>query len=196
MNWGMISKTAITAAPILDVLAQRWSPRSYDAAHELADKDLLSILEAGRWAPSANNMQPWRFSVAKRGSELHGKVVANLSGFNAAWSPKASAYVVVSILNVTPDGNPYPIAMFDAGLAVGNILTQIQALGLHGHVMAGMNHTDMHAALGLADELSVVVVLAVGKVAPADLLEGGAHDREVAPRERHALDEIVLHGKP
>ena len=192
----MTSKTAVTAAPILDVLAERWSPRSYDETHELSDKDLLSILEAGRWAPSANNLQPWRFSVAKRGTPLFGQIAGKLSGFNASWSPKASAYLVVSVLNVTADGAPYPIAPFDAGLAVGNILTQIQALGLHGHVMAGFDVPGMHAELGLADELTALVVLTIGKLAPADKLEGGAHDREVAPRERHALADIVLHGKP
>ena len=82
-----MSKTAITAAPIAPVLADRWSPRAYDASYEIASHDLLSVLEAGRWAPSANNMQPWFFSVAKRGDDLWNQINAEaLEGFNAAWA--------------------------------------------------------------------------------------------------------------
>jgi hypothetical protein len=40
------------------------------------------------------------------------------------------------------------------------------------------------------------VLIAVGKVAPAEQLEGPAYEREIAPRVRLSLDEIMLHGKP
>ena len=64
-----MNKTAITAAQILPVLAERWSPRSFDANYKLSEHEVLSILEAARWAPSANNAQPWRFSVLHRGDD-------------------------------------------------------------------------------------------------------------------------------
>ena len=191
-----MNKTAITAAPIMPVLAERWSPRSYDATHEVSNHDLTSILEAARWAPSANNGQPWRFSVAKRGSELHSKIVAGLSGFNAAWSPAASAYVVVSILKTHADGSEYRSAAYDAGLAVANLTIQAQELGLHTHQMMGIDHAAIQASLGLDPNLAVLVIVTLGKVAPAEQLEGPAYEREIQPRVRHSLDEIVLHGKP
>jgi len=53
-----MKKTAITAAPVLPVIAERWSPRAYDENYAISQHELLSILEAGRWAPSANNAQP------------------------------------------------------------------------------------------------------------------------------------------
>ena len=49
------------------LLAQRWSPRGFDGAHTLDDDAAVSLLEAARWAPSANNSQPWRFLLARRG---------------------------------------------------------------------------------------------------------------------------------
>jgi nitroreductase len=191
-----MNKTAITAAPIAPVLAERWSPRSYDDAYVISQHDLTSVLEAARWAPSANNGQPWRFSVAVRGTDLHGKVVANLSGFNAAWSPKSSALIVVSILKTHADGSEYRSAAYDAGLAVANLSIQAQELGLHTHQMMGIDHAGMHAALGLDENLAVLVVIAVGKAAPAEKLEGPAYEREIQPRVRLALEDIVLHGKP
>ena len=191
-----LNKTAVTAAPIMPVLAERWSPRSFDKTFEISQHNLLSVLEAARWAPSANNRQPWRFSVLTRGTELHGKVSEHLSGFNQAWAPTASALIVVSVINVTPDGQPYKIGLYDAGLAVSDLVVQAHELGLHAHQMAGFDHAAVHQALGLADDLETVVIVAIGKVASADQLEGPAFEREVAPRTRLTLDEIVLHGKP
>lgn len=192
----MTSKTAVTAAPILDVLAERWSPRSYDGSHELSDGDLLSVLEAARWAPSAMNVQPWRFSVAKRGTPLFAKIAENLGGFNAAWSPNASAYVVVSAFTNGNESATGSTTQFDAGLATSQLVTQAHALGLHAHVMGGIEHDALHKTLEYPENLAVLVVLTLGKIAPADALEPAARDRELAPRTRLELSEIVLHGQP
>ena len=192
----MTSRIAVTSAPILPVLAQRWSPRSLDVTYEISDQDLLSIIESGRWAPSAMNVQPWRFSAAKRGSELFGKIASHLGGFNASWSPKAAAYIVVSAFTNGDSGQPGTTSQFDAGIATAQILIQAEGLGLHGHVMGGIDHIALHTELGYPENLAVLVVLAIGKGAPAELLEGGAYDREVAMRSRLPLDEIVLHGLP
>jgi nitroreductase len=190
----MTSKPAITAAPILEVLQERWSPRSFDGTYEISDAQVLSILEAARWAPSAMNVQPWRFSVGKRGSELFSTIAANLGGFNAAWSPKSAAYVVVSAFVNGNDVEHGTTTQFDAGLATSQLMIQAHALGLHAHVMGGIEHVALHDALGYPNNLAVLVVVAIGKVASADELEGPARDRELAPRTRLELDEIVLHG--
>ena len=190
-----MSKTPDTSAPMTDLLASRWSPRSYDENHELSDQELLSILEAGRWAPSSNNGQPWRFSVAKRGTELHKTVVEGLTGFNQSWAPKASMLVVVSTQR-DDTGNAHAGNHYDAGLAVSLMSIQAQAMDLYTHQMGGILHEQLQKDLGLTDDLEVIVVFSVGKIAPADKLEGGAYEKEIAPRTRLELSEIVLHGKP
>jgi nitroreductase len=191
-----LKKTAETAVPILPALAERWSPRAYEASHSLSKDELTAVLEAARWAPSANNGQPWRFSVLERGSELHRLVSEQLTGFNQAWAPNASHLVVVSTLTKRADGEPYRSAHFDAGLAVQSMAVQAEALGLAAHVMAGADREEIHRILGLNGELEVLVLVTVGKAADPSTLEGPAHEREVAPRTRLALSEIVLHGKP
>ena len=192
-----MSKTAITAAPIAPVLADRWSPRAYDSSYVLADHDLLSILEAGRWAPSANNAQPWLFSVAKRGDDLWNKITTEaLEGFNAAWAPNASAFVVVSAEFITADGRENSYASYDAGLATMSMVIQAQELGIATHQVGGFNRVTMPGILGLKDGVKPVVLLVLGKLAAAETLQGPAYEREVAPRVRKTLDEVVLHGKP
>lgn len=191
-----MQKTAITSAEIAPVLANRWSPRAYDVNHAASQHELLSILEAGRWAPSANNAQPWRFSIATRGSELFDQIVGAFTGFNQSWAPNASALLVISVLNQKADGTPYPGALLDAGLAAQNMMIQTEELGLAAHPIGGMVHDEMRKVLDLADNLDPIMAMTIGKRADASVLEGPAYEREVAPRVRLELDEIVLHGKP
>ncbi|BBD09960.1 nitroreductase family protein [Desulfovibrio ferrophilus] len=54
--------------PILRCLFERRSVRKY-TDEPIVREDILSILEAGRWAPSGLNNQPWRFMVISRGDE-------------------------------------------------------------------------------------------------------------------------------
>jgi nitroreductase len=51
-------KTASTAVSVHPLLAERWSPRGFDRAHEIGDEALAALLEAARSAPSAQNSQP------------------------------------------------------------------------------------------------------------------------------------------
>jgi hypothetical protein len=54
----------------------------------------------------------------------------------------------------------------------------------------------MPGILGLGDDVQPIVLLVLGKLAPAENLQGPAYEREIAPRVRKTLDEVVLHGKP
>ncbi|MEY4016389.1 MAG: hypothetical protein RLZZ189_186, partial [Pseudomonadota bacterium] len=49
--------------PIHSVFTDRWSPRSF-SNEAITEDELLTLLEAARWAPSAFNAQPWRFAYA------------------------------------------------------------------------------------------------------------------------------------
>ncbi|MFN6315385.1 MAG: nitroreductase family protein [Rhodoluna sp.] len=191
------NKIAVTAAPIAPVLAERWSPRSFDREYLLTQDQALSILEAGRWAPSANNLQPWRFAHISRDDKLHGEICQRgLTGFNQAWAPDASALIAVSVLKKTADGKDLPKAMYDAGLAASLMVIQAQELGLHTHQLGGIVREEIQQILNLDDNLELLVLIAVGKIAPAEQLEGPAYEREIAPRVRLDLDEIMIYGKP
>lgn len=191
------NKIAITAAPIAPVLAERWSPRSFNREYLLTQQEALSILEAGRWAPSANNLQPWRFAFISRNDDLHAELCEKgLTGFNQAWAPDASALIVVAVQKALPDGKEITGRKYDAGLAASLMVVQAQELGLHTHHIGGIVKDEIESLLKLDDNHEVLVVIAVGKVAPAEQLEGPAYEREIAPRVRLSLDEIMLYGKP
>jgi hypothetical protein len=62
--------------------------------------------------------------------------------------------------------------------------------------MGGILHDQLHKSLELPADLEVAVVISVGKKDAPEKFEGEALAREIAPRTRLDLSEIVLHGKP
>ena len=185
------AKTAATAVPLHPLLAERWSPRALDGDHLLSPGQLTALLEAARWAPSANNSQPWRFVVAQRGTAGHAAVLDVLAGGNRTWARDASALVLVAAETVSPEGVPRPWAVYDTGQAVAHLTVQAQHEGLCVHQLGGFDAEAATALLG-RDGLQPLVVLAVGRRGDAALLPDPLASRERAPRTRLELDDLVL----
>jgi len=158
-------KSASTAVPVHPLLAERWSPRGFDQGHELGDAALTALLEAARWAPSAQNSQPWRFLVTRRGEDAHERLFAALAPGNRAWAGTASALVLVAARTAGDDGGPQPWALYDTGQAVAALVTQAQADGLAVHQMGGFDTAAVRAEFSLGHDLTPVVVLAIGRSA-------------------------------
>jgi nitroreductase len=185
-------KTASTTVPVHPLLAERWSPRGFDRAHEIGDEALAALLEAARWAPSAQNSQPWRFLVTRRGEPAHDRLYAALAPGNQAWAGRASALVLVAARTAGDDGRPQPWALYDTGQAVHALVTQAQADGLAVHQMGGFDTDAVRAGFGLADGLAPAVVLAIGLPGDVAGMSEPLAAREAAPRTRRPLSDLLL----
>lgn len=195
------NRNAVTAAPLLSQLAERWSPRGYNKTAVIDEATLTTVLEAARWAPSASNMQPARFIVARRGSASFTTITDALMGFNKAWADTASVLIAnVAQLNlpVKPDAEPgvetaeNPWSRYDLGQAVAHLTIQAQHEGLHTHQLGGFDGAAIAAAFGLADDQTVVTVTALGVLGELDDLTPELREREIAPRVRKPLAELLL----
>ncbi|GAA5036682.1 nitroreductase family protein [Microbacterium fluvii] len=186
-----LDRTARTDAPILDVLAERWSTRVFDATAPIDEAALTAALEAARWAPSANNSQPWRFVVARRGSAAHAAIVDALMGFNRAWAADAGALIVFATATAL-DGRPLPWAAYDAGQAAAHFTVQAHASGLHTHQMGGFDRAALATAFGFDGDLAAVTVMAVGVLGDVDAAPEALRERELAPRTRRPIADSVL----
>ncbi|MRX43603.1 nitroreductase family protein [Agromyces kandeliae] len=186
------SRHAPTDAPLIAPLVERWSPRAYDPTAELSDDTIRTLLEAARWAPSANNVQPWRFIVARRGTPAFAAVHDALMGFNQAWADSAAALIVNVAETVDETGAPRRWATYDLGQAVAYMSLQAQHDGLHTHQMGGFDADRLAEAFGLGAGLEVISVSAVGKLGDAAALPEPLREREVAPRSRKPLDELLI----
>ena len=187
---------AKTAVEIHEVLANRRSPRSLDATALLSNQDLIAILEAARWAPSANNGQPWRFFVGMRSDEVFGQILDSLASFNQGWAHRSSALILIAGVHSREDGTPNKGFLYDCGLAVAQMVVETHHRGFVAHQMTGFDAAKAAENLNIDASLTPVAVIAIGKQAPADLLQGAMLERETAPRERKALHDIVLKGLP
>ena len=185
-------RAAETSVPILDVLAERWSPRSFEPDSEIDEAVLTAALEAARWSPSAANTQPWKFIVARRGTATFDLVAANLMGFNQSWTPNASVLIVAIAEVIDEDGKPRRWAHYDLGSAMAHLTVQAHADGLHVHQMGGIDVDGLRQTFGLDERWEPFTVTALGTVAPAEALpDEAARARELAPRTRKQLDEII-----
>ncbi|WP_350348528.1 nitroreductase family protein [Agromyces sp. G08B096] len=191
----LTDRTADTEAPLISALVERWSPRAYDPTAVVPTETLRTVFEAARWAPSANNVQPWRFIVARRGTDAFAKIHDGLLGFNQAWADSAAVLVVNLAETVDPEGRPRPWARYDLGQAVAHLTVQAQHEGLHTHQMGGFDAQRLHDAFELDDSLEVVSVTAIGVLGHVESLPDGLREREVAPRVRKPLDELVIVGE-
>ena len=186
-----MSRNATTSTPINPELAQRWSPRSYDTSAVLTPADLTASFEAARWAPSANNSQPWTYLVGFRGDDTFNAILPTLAGWNSAWMPNASAIIVAVAQTAGADGTPNHYALYDLGQSVAHFSVQAQTDGLYVHQVAGTDVEALKEAFNLPAGYEAFLTIAVGKLAPADDLPEPLAEREKAPRVRHELAEIV-----
>lgn len=187
-----LTRSTDSSQPLVPLLEERWSPRSYDETATVTDAQLDALLEAARWAPSAMNHQPRRFVAGRRGTDTFRKINENLLGFNAAWAFRASALVVGVLETVTEGGDERPFAQYDLGQSLAALTVQAHAEGLHVHQMAGIDAEGLRAAFDLPERFLPYTVTAIGTVADPAQLGDQAAEREVAPRTRLPLDEVVL----
>jgi nitroreductase len=187
---------AQTAVPVNEVIATRRSPRSFDISVAISNTDLVAILEAARWAASAFNGQPWRFFVGKQGDETYAQILASLGEFNQAWAKNASALILVAAKTTRDDGSIHADYQFDCGLAVAQMVIETHDRGLVAHQMTGFDKDKARTNLDMASELVPVVVIAIGKQDAPEKLPAAMAEREVAPRGRKPLEELVIAGLP
>ena len=185
----------MTAVPILEVLAERWSPRAF-TPQVVEQEKLLALVEAFRWAPSSMNEQPWSLLVAtKDDAEGFAKMLGCLVDANQAWA-KNAPLLMITLAKTTfnRNGNPNRTAVHDTGIALMALSVQATAMGLQAHGMGGIHLDKIREVYGLPADVEAVAGVAVGYAASAEVLEEPLRSREIAPRSRKPLGEFVFSG--
>jgi nitroreductase len=186
-------KQAPAVGGVLQVVLERWSPRSFDS-REVSTADLRRIFEAARWTASSFNEQPWRFLVGQRNSSTYNKIFTALVGFNQGWADSAPVLILgVTSNKFSHNGSRNGFSLYDLGAAAGILCLQASALGLRTHSMAGYDQAAARKAFEIPDDFSLGAVIAMGyQGEPAALGNEQLLAQEVAPRSRKLLSEFVL----
>lgn len=193
-----LARPAPTAVPIHPLIVGRWSPRAFERDRLVDRAQMLRLLEAATWAPSCSNGQPWRFVAGWRGEDAAAQerwqgIWDGLEDGNQRWCDASAALVVMVASPTFPSGRPNPWFWHDVGSAGLAMALQAHAEGLASHPMGGFHADLLRARFAIPDALQVVAVWAIGVAAPADGLPDDLRAREIAPRARRPVAELLLH---
>lgn len=151
------------ALDALQVIKNRVSVRRFrpDAVPE----DVLeALLEAARWAPSAGNLQPWRFYVVTR--EDRRRCLAT-AAFRQEFVGRAPVCLVVCAdpersASHYGDRGRYLYCLQDTAAATQNILLAATALGLGSCWVGAFDENQVRACLNIPAHLKPVAIVPVG----------------------------------
>lgn len=187
-------KTAQPDHDILDIFAERWSPRAF-ADRPVEPEKLRRMLEAARWTMSSRNEQPWRYVVASRDEdpEAYQDVLRCLMEGNQEWAQNAPV-LMLSFYKTTFSRNERPnrCAPHDLGAASAALTLQATAMDLYVHQMAGIHKDVVRETYDLPDDVEPMAGLAVGYLGDPNMLSEQRQDSERSPRSRTPLDEFVF----
>jgi len=190
----MIKKiNRVAQYPIEDLILNRWSPRAF-SGELLTNRELMSLFEAARWAPSSYNNQPWRFIYAQRGTPAWDIFFNLMVEFNKSWTHNAAVLVVIVSHNIFEfNGKPSRTHSFDTGSAWQNLALQGTAMGLVVHGMEGFDYDRAKAELNIPDDYTVEAMCAIGKPGSIDELPEALRAKEV-PSGRKELSKLIFEG--
>ena len=149
----------------------RVAVRSF-ADEEVPEEMVLRVLEAGRWAPSSKNSQPWHFIVVQDRNTLQELSRLTRTGPHLAQAPLA---IVVAMI-----GAKFPEA--DAARAIQNMVLAAWDQGLGTCWIANFDQEPTRRLLGLPEEAIVVTAFPLGFPTPEAARRG---------KRRKPLSEIA-----
>ena len=188
-------KRAPASAHILDIIANRWSPRAF-TDQSVSTEDLRTIFTAASWAASSTNEQPWRFLFGRSGDSTFARILDSMAEANQAWA-KHAPILLLSVGKSTFSPGPYtgkhnPYALHDTGAASAFLALQTSALGLHAHGIGGFDHEKARAHFNIPEDFEIGACWAIGYLGDPDTLPERLRQRELASRSRKPLDDFVF----
>lgn len=181
-----------TEYDILDVFLERSSQRAM-SGEVVSENEIMTLIDAARWAPSAFNAQPWRFLYAVKGTSDFDLFFSFLKEGNQVWCKNAGAFAIVLSRKNMEDGKQNPWHSFDTGSACENFALQGAKMNLVIHTMAGFNSDSVRKVLEINDSYNIEAMIAVGKHGPIDNIPEYLRVLE-KPNGRKNLGEICFKG--
>jgi nitroreductase len=166
---------------VFEAIKQRRSIRSYQDKPIEEDK-LLRVLEAGRLAPSAKNLQEWRYVIVKD-KDLRKKVaVAANNQYFIAEAPVIIVGCATMADYVLTCGQP--AHSIDLAISMDHMTLQAVEEGLGTCWIGAFKEDEVKKLLNIPPEMRVVEIMPLGypKFVPD-------------PKPRKKLEEIVFHDK-
>ncbi len=165
------------------LLKERYSVRSYKQA-KVSKALITQVLEAGRMAPSASNMQPWYFISICEGEQLD-KIK---SAYTREWFAKAPQYIVICGDHNTSWKRSYDSkdhCDIDVSIAVDHMTLRATELGLGTCWVCHFDKELVSEIIELPEGVEPIAILPIGYPAIT----------EVPLKSRKSPDKVFFKGK-
>jgi nitroreductase len=144
-----------------DVLKKRKSIRSF-TGEKVPDDMLRELVEAGCLAPSASNLEAWRFFVATDPALVH-KIDVFSPGLSG--NPPAIIAIASDMKEVEKRGSENSIkygCLMDAAMAAENIMLKATDLGLGTCAIKSYNDAAVRKILNLPEWMRLEILITFG----------------------------------
>ena len=191
---------------LLPEIQNRSSVLLYEEDREIEPEKLAAVMEAARLAPSARNLQPWRYIVVQEKTQRDRMVKAmNPVNFWASSAPCLITQISHPPLGYTGEGKCY--YLYDCGLSVMSLVIEAQHQELKCRQIAAFEENKIRGILAIPADWQVIVVVAIGyqgdleREKPHLLKRWGivaysrVESRLLNSRTRKTMEEIVSYGK-
>lgn len=192
--------------PVLkDLLKQNRSYRGYDENRKITRDELEELVDCTRYAPSSVNMQPFKYYLA-----CDAETVAKIQPLTK-WAralpeltlphPGHCPTAFIVICQETEWHSSLPRFQRDVGIVAQTILLAAVEMGLGGCMIGNYDAGEVRQALGLAEHLSPVLIVALGKpdetIVLTEVGEDGSTDyyrdeQDVHYVPKRSLKDILL----
>jgi nitroreductase len=165
---------------VIEAIRNRYSCRAY--LDKPVEKEKLDqIFEAARLAPSAKNLQDWRFVVV---SDKDKKMQVAESTNHPEVFGKAGVMIVACSNSDYVMRCGQPVAPIDVAIALEHISLQAAELGLATCWIGSFEPDKVRKALGIPQDIAIIELMALGY--PAD---------KAKKPTREPLENIVCYNK-
>lgn len=153
----------------------------------IAEEIVTRILEAGRWAGSAKNTQPWRFIVVRNRDTLNRLAACG----NYATHLREAPLAIIVVCEPSTRGD------FDSGRAIENMMLAAWGEGVGSCIASMHREADAKRIVGIPDTHKLQQVVAFGYPLPgvAPTIGGKPLGSVLASTGRKPLAELVFQEK-
>lgn len=125
---------------------------------------LKNCLEAGRWAPSCYNNQPWKFVLIEGSRRINGFAGAFSRGNHWCLKAPMIGFLVSSpkLDCVSENNGNLEYYQFDCGMAMMSFTIQAEAESLSVHQMAGYFEKEVKKLLKIPKNDRIITAFALG----------------------------------
>jgi nitroreductase len=144
---------------VFEAMEKRRSVRSFDAARDVPEEMIEEMLRCGCQAPSAGNVQPWRFIVV-RDKELKSRLAAAARG--QGYVSEAPVVIVVCADLAAHSLSYGQRGVEHTAAAIENMLLAATALGLGTCWVGAFREEEAAEVLHLVKDLRPMALVLVG----------------------------------